>query len=142
MLTGAHQAGLSLASVTMGLHHGMCHVLGGTANIPHGIANCIILPHAMRFNADTTAAQLLPAAKALGISVDGLSPVQASEATANRIFDLVRQMNLPQRLREVGVKEADLPALARLGFENRTVQNNPKPILEAGQVERLLREAW
>jgi maleylacetate reductase len=142
MLTGAHLAGLSLASVTMGLHHGLCHVLGGTADIPHGIANAIILPHAMRFNADTTAEQLLPAAEALGIAVNGLSPVQAVEASANRIFDLVRQMNLPQRLREVGVKEADLPALARLGFENRTIQNNPKPILEAGQLERLLREAW
>jgi alcohol dehydrogenase class IV len=63
MLQGAHLAGLSLASVKMGLHHGLCHVLGGTANIPHGIANSIILPHAIRFNADATAPQLLPAAK-------------------------------------------------------------------------------
>ncbi len=56
LLTGAHLAGLSLASVTMGLHHGLCHVLGGTANVPHGIANSIILPHAIHFNADATAA--------------------------------------------------------------------------------------
>ena len=142
MLLGAHLASLSFASVTMGLHHGLCHVLGGTANIPHGIANCIILPHAMRFNADTTAAQLLPAAEALGISVNSLSPVQAVEASANRIFDLIGQMDLPQRLRDVGVKEADLPSLARLGFQNRTVQNNPKPIVDADQLERLLKDAW
>ncbi len=61
-------------------------------------------------------------------AVDGLSPVRPSEAVAQRIFDLVGQMNLPQRLRDVGVKEADLPRLAQLGFQNRTVQNNPKPI--------------
>jgi alcohol dehydrogenase class IV len=63
MLLAAHLAGFSLASVTMGLHHGLCHVLGGTANVPHGIANAIILPHAMYFNADVTAPQLLPAAE-------------------------------------------------------------------------------
>jgi alcohol dehydrogenase class IV len=142
MLLGAHLAGLSLASVTMGLHHGLCHVLGGTANIPHGIANSIILPHAMRFNADATTPQLLPAAEALGIKVNGLSPAGVIEAAVNRIFVLVGQMNLPQRLRDAGVKESDLPHLARLGFQNRTVNNNPKPITDAAQLERLLRDAW
>lgn len=142
MLLGAHLAGLSLASVTMGLHHGLCHVLGGTANVPHGIANSIILPHAMHFNAEATAPQLLPAAEALGISVNGLSPVGVIHAAADRISDLVRQMSLPQRLRDAGVKEADLPNLAQLGFQNRTIQNNPRPIKDATQLERLLREAW
>ena len=90
MLLGSHLAGLSLAGVTMGLHHGLCHVLGGTANVPHGIANSIILPHAMRFNADATALQLLPAAEAMGISVNGLSPAAAVEvAAAQTIFDLI-----------------------------------------------------
>ena len=142
MLLGAHLAGFSLASVTMGLHHGLCHVLGGTAKVPHGLANAIILPHAVRFNAGATAAQLLPVAEALGISVDGRSPAAAVEAAADRIFELVGQMNLPQRLRDTGVKEADLPYLAQLGFQNRTVQGNPRPILEAAQLEKLLREAW
>jgi maleylacetate reductase len=144
MLMGAHLAGLSLASVSMGLHHGLCHVLGGTANVPHGIANSIILPHAIRFNADATAAQLLPAAEALGISLNGNSPMIAMEAIVQKIFDLVHQMNLPQRLRDVGVnlKESDLPQLAQIAFQNRTVQNNPKQITEPAQIEMLLRAAW
>lgn len=144
MLEGAHLAGLSLASVSMGLHHGLCHVLGGTANIPHGIANSIILPHAIRFNADATALQLLPAAEAMGISLNGNSPTAVIETLAQKIFDLVRQMNLPQRLREAGsnLKESDLPQLAQLAFQNRTVQNNPKPITEPAQIEALLRAAW
>ena len=142
MLLGAHLAGFSLASVTMGLHHGLCHVLGGTAGVPHGIANSIILPHAMRFNADATAHQLLPAAEVLGISVNGLNPVETIEAAADRIYDLVGQMGLPQRLRDAGVKADDLPRLAQLGFQNRTIQNNPKPIADVAQLERLLKEAW
>lgn len=144
MLTGAHLAGFSLASVSMGLHHGLCHVLGGTANIPHGIANSIILPHAIRFNADLTAPQLLPAAEAMGISFHGDSPNIVIEAMAQKIFELVGQMNLPQRLRDVGahLKESDLPDLAKIAFQNRTVQNNPKPITEPAQIEMLLRAAW
>src|SRR6266508_615766 len=144
MLIGSHLAGLSLASVTMGLRHGLCHVLGGTANIPHGIANSIILPHAIRFNADVTASQLLPAAEAMGISLNVKSPMVVMEAMAQKIFDLVGQMNLPQRLRDAGVnlKESDLPQLAQIAFQNRTVQNNPKPITEPAPIEILLRAAW
>jgi len=144
MLLAAHLAGLSLASVTMGLHHGLCHVLGGTANVPHGIANSIILPHAIRFNADATAPQLLPAAEAMGIPVNGISPTVVIEAMVQKIFHLISQMNLPQHLRDagVGLRESDLPRLAEIAFQNRTVQNNPKPITDVSQIEELLQEAW
>jgi maleylacetate reductase len=144
MLQGAHLAGLSLASVSMGLHHGLCHVLGGTANVPHGIANSIVLPHVIRFNADATAPLLIPAAEAMGIPLNGNSSLVAMDALAQKVFDLVRQMNLPQRLRDASgnLKESDLPQLAQIAFQNRTVQNNPKPITEPAQIEMLLRAAW
>jgi maleylacetate reductase len=142
MLLGAHLAGLSLASVSMGLHHGLCHVLGGTANIQHGIANSIILPHAIRFNADETAAQLIPVAAAMGVPVNRVNPMVVAEALVQKVFHLIGQMQLPQRLREAGVAESDLPQLAKLGFQNRTVQNNPKRITNADEIEKLLREAW
>ena len=142
MLLGAHLAGLSLASVSMGLHHGLCHVLGGTANIPHGIANGIILPHAIRFNADATAEQLIPVAEAMGVPVNRVSPMVVAEALVQKVFHLIGQMQLPQRLRDAGVAESDLPQLAKFGFQNRTVQNNPKPIANADEIEKLLREAW
>jgi maleylacetate reductase len=141
MLLGSHLAGLSLASAAMGLHHGLCHVLGGTYNLPHGVANGIILPHAIRFNAEATATDLLPAAEAMGISGDGLSPVSIVEALAGRVHNLIGQLGLPHRLRDVGVKETDLPTIARLAFENRTVQNNPRPVTNPAQVEMLLRDA-
>jgi alcohol dehydrogenase class IV len=142
MLLGSHLAGHSLASVSMGLHHGLCHVLGGSAGVPHGIANSIILPHAIRFNADATVSQLLLAAEAMGILINGISPVTAIESLAGKISELIGKMNLPQRLRDTHIKETDLPSLAQLAFQNRTVQNNPKPIDDVSQIEKLLRDAW
>ena len=142
MLLGSHLAGLSLASVSMGLHHGLCHVLGGSANVPHGIANAIILSHAVKFNADATAAELLPAAEAMKVSENGTSPKRIIEALAQKIFELVGKMNLPQRLRDAGVAETELPRLAQIAFQNKTVQSNPKPITEIMQLEKLLRDAW
>ena len=142
MLLGSHLAGLSLASVSMGLHHGLCHVLGGTANVPHGIANAIILPHAIRFNADATAAQLIPAAEAMDIPGKGISPQHVIESMARAIFDLIHRMELPQHLRDTGVQKSDLPRLAEIAFENKTVRNNPKPISSVAQLEGLLRDAW
>ncbi len=142
MLMGAHLAGAALSSVLMGLHHGLCHVLGGTAGVPHGVANSIVLPHVMRFNADTTASQLAFAAEAMGIALDRRSPQAAVEAAAQEIYELAGQMNLPQHLRDSGVTESDLPRLAQLAFQSRTVQNNPKPITDAAQIEDVLRAAW
>jgi len=142
MLIGAYLAGTALANVSMALHHGICHVLGGTAGVPHGIANSIILPHAMRFNLDATASELAPAAEVMGISLAGRSPEDAVAEAIQRIHTLIADMHLPQRLRDVGVQEADLPQLAQLAFQNRTVQNNPKPITDTAQLETLLRAAW
>lgn len=142
MLLGSHLAGLSLSSVSMGLHHGLCHVLGGSANVPHGIANAIILPHAIRFNADVTAPQLVLAAEAMDVSENGTGPKGFVEVLAQKIYNLIGRMNLPQRLRDAGVAESDLPRLAQIAFQNRTVQNNPKLIMDVSQLEGLLRGAW
>ena len=142
LLLGSHLAGLSLASVSMGLHHGLCHVLGGTAGVPHGIANSIILPHAIRFNADATAAQLVPAAEAIGVPATRINSTMAVEALVQKIYHLIGKMSLPQRLRDAGVAQGDLPRLAKMAFQNRTVQNNPKPVTDPGQIEMLLQNAW
>ncbi|SRR6266566_2662565 len=146
MLVGAFLAGSALSHVTMALHHGLCHTLGGTASVPHGVANSIILPHAMRFNMDVTASQLAQAAEAMGIGRDKSGPYLSDEVVAEevveRIYALIGQMKLPQRLRDVGVKEADLPHLAQIALQSRAVKSNPKPITDAAQIETVLQAAW
>jgi maleylacetate reductase len=142
MLEGAYLAGSALAHVTMALHHGLCHVLGGTAGVPHGIANSIILPHALRFNLPATAAQLAPAAEAMGVVLADRSAESAVAEGIERVEGLLATLRLPRRLREAGVNEADLPRLAELAFQSRTVHANPRPIESAAQLEALLRAAW
>jgi maleylacetate reductase len=146
MLVGAFLAGSALAHVAMALHHGLCHVLGGTAGVPHGVANSIMLPHVMRFNLDATAPQLAQAAEAIGIGRDQsaiyISDETAAEKAVQRISNLIAQMNLPQHLRDVGVREADLPHLAEVALQSRAVQSNPKPITDAAQIEAVLWAAW
>lgn len=139
MLQGAYLAGVSLANVAMGLHHGVCHVLGGTLGVPHGIANAIVLPHAIRFNADASAVELAQLARALGIDAEG-DEIAAREL-GKRVTLWVRQMRLPARLRDANVREQDLALIAQLAVTSKTVQNNPKKISES-DMEKFLREMW
>jgi alcohol dehydrogenase len=78
----------------------------------------------------------------MGVPVNGSNPKGAIEALAQTIHELVGRMDLPQRLRDAGVRQSDLPELARIAFQNRTVQNNPKPISDVAQLEQLLQAAW
>ncbi len=142
MMMGAHLAGTALATVAMGLQHGLCHVLGGTAGVPHGIANAIILPHAMRFNLETCAARLARVAEAVEVTLPTQSDGSRAEAAIQAVERLIAQLGLPQRLREVGVKEADLPHLAQLALKSSAVQQNPRPLSDAAQAEAVFRAAW
>ena len=142
MLIGSHLAAVALSNVAMGLHHGLCHALGGTAGVPHGVANAIVLPHVMRFNLDATAPQLAQLAEAIGPTPDDRNAEAAGEAAAQWIYDLIQRLNLPQQLRNVGVKKADLPRLAQVALQSRAAQSNPKPIKAAAQIEALLEAMW
>jgi len=141
-LMGAFLAGMALSTVEMGLHHGICHVLGGTAGVAHGDANSVMLPHVLRFNLAATAPQLAQAAQAVGLSRAGQRDEITASAVVQRLADLLTQLQLPQRLREIGVREHDLPALAQIVFASRTARQNPQPLKDAAQVETLLHEAW
>ena len=141
MLEGAMLAGMALAHVAMGLHHGLCHVLGGSAGVAHGIANGIILPHALRFNLAAVAPQLAEAAEAMGIATAHKSVHEAAEEVIEHTRALIRKLDLPERLRDVGVAEADLPRLAEIALESRAVKDNPRPVRDAAEIEEILRAA-
>ena len=146
MLLGAFLAGSALSHVSMALHHGLCHILGGTAGVPHGVANSIMLPHALRFNIDATAPQLARAAEAMGVERIISAPSKSDEVVAEElvesVYTLIGQMKLPQHLHSVGVNETDIPKLAQLALQSRAVQSNPKPITDGAQIEEILRAAW
>jgi alcohol dehydrogenase class IV len=142
MLIGAHLAGAALATVTMAIHHGVCHILGGTVRVPHGIANAIVLPHAMRFNLDVAAPELARAAEAMGLVRENKTDAQMAQAGIEYVEKMIRGLSLPQRLRDAGVSENDLPKLAALAFNSATVQNNPRRLASVQEAETLFRAAW
>ncbi len=140
MFCGAYLAAVSLALSQIGLHHGLCHVLGGSAGVPHGIANAIMLSHAVRFNADETAGDLVAVALAMGLQ--GGSDADLALLTAAAIDDLVGRLSLPRRLRDVGVSRGELPILAATAMKSKAVQNNPKHITHPSQLEAIFQAAW
>lgn len=140
LLLGAYLAAAAIATAKIGLHHGLCHVLGGTAGVPHGIANGIMLPHAMRFNADAVAPELAAVARAMGLA--GHNDAELAGQAAQTVAELIGRIGLPQRLRDVGVAKTVLPRLAQLALKSQAVQNNPKPVTSAAQTETVFLAAW
>lgn len=134
MMLGAHLAAVSLATVKMGLHHGLCHVLGGTAGVGHGEANSIMLPHAVRFNLPAAHSELGEVAQVMGIST--------ADALPDGLYHFIGRFGLGQRLREVGVAETMLPQLAQVALKSAAVQNNVRPVKDAAEIEAIYQEAW
>ena len=118
MLGAALLGGRSLQNATMGVHHGLAQLLGGRTGIAHGLANAIILPHAMRFNADVIPTEIHRIGLALGDPDD-------AAAAADR---LVERLGLPTRLGACGVTEEDVDVVARMAEGNRSVGANPRPV--------------
>lgn len=142
MLKAGFLAGFTVHHTGIGLHHGICHVLGGRYGLDHGIANSVILPHALRYNLDATAPQQAALARAMGVAGEKEDDRAAGGRAIAFIAGLREESGLPGRLREVGVPEADLPSLAEEALHSRAVKANPKPITSASQVEAVLRAAF
>jgi maleylacetate reductase len=127
-LYGAWLCGIVLGSAGMALHHKLCHVLGGSFNLPHAETHSIVLPHAVRYNYDAAR--------------DAMSRIERALAAGNAasgIFDLEKKLGLPLRLADIGMKEADLERAARIATE--APYPNPRKV-EYAPVLELLRNAY
>jgi maleylacetate reductase len=119
--------------VTKGASHGIGHVLGGTADVPHGYTSCVMLPHVLRFNEPVNAARQSLVAEALG------SPGMTA---ADAVAALIASLGLPATLQSVGVKPEQLDAIARQSMHDRWVHTNPRKIDGPPVVRKLLDAAW
>jgi maleylacetate reductase len=131
LLEGAALAGRALLNASMGVHHGLAQLLGGRTGLPHGLANALLLPHAMRFNAAVAGDSLARIGAVLG---DADDPAGAVE----RLRDAV---GLPGHLGELSIDDSDLDDVARLAPRNGSVQRNPRPVTEA-DARAILDAAW
>jgi len=135
-LVGAHVSGLVISNARVGIHHGTCHVLGALGGLPHGVANAVMLPHAIRYNREIAAGPLKLAAHAFGCEHDD------GESVARHVEQLQRAIGVPHRLRDTGLDRALLPAIARQAMGDRGLYFNPRRAESAAEVEALLEAAW
>ena len=133
----------SLAGVGgLGLNTAIAHHVGGIYDVPHGEANAILLPHTMRYNAAVCADRLALIADAMGIDTAGMSDADAAQAAADAVENLRRSLDLPDRLRDVGVPEDGLELIAAATLHDRALATNPRPVADAGPIMAVLRDAW
>jgi maleylacetate reductase len=119
--------------VSKGASHGIGHVLGGTANVPHGYTSCVMLPPVLRFNAPVNAARQAWVSEALG------APAQPA---ADAVAALIGQLGLPRSLRDVGVRPDQLDQIAVNAMHDRWIHTNPRRIEGPAAVRALLDAAW
>ncbi len=127
-LYGAWLAGTVLGSASVGLHHKLCHTLGGSFNLPHAETHSILLPHSARYNRDAAPEAMARAARALG----------ANDAPGG-LYDLELKLGLRMKLSEIGMREADLGRAAEIACASP--YPNPRPVEQDG-VRALLRAAF
>ena len=132
MLFGACLAGQAFANAPVAAVHALAYPLGGHYHIPHGLSNSLVLPHVLRFNANSAAplyaelADVILADKATG----------DAQAKTQQLIDyleqLIAKLNIPNRLRDMKVPESNLPMLAKdtITFQQRLLVNNPREVTE------------
>jgi maleylacetate reductase len=112
----------------MGLHHKLCHALGGTFNLPHAEVHTVVLPHALAYNASHAPGAMARIARALG-----------TESAAAGVFDLSRKLGAPVALQDIGMPVEGLARVEELAVLNQ--YPNPRP-LERPAIRELLQNAF
>jgi maleylacetate reductase len=133
-LTGAWLSMVgSQSGVPKGASHGIGHVLGGRAGVPHGYTSCLMLPVVLRFNKPVNYERQSIVSEALS---------RPGEDAGEVVGALISELGLPRRLRDIGVAADQLDEIARLAMHDRWVHTNPRPIEGPATVRALLDEAW
>lgn len=126
MALGQYVAGMGFSNVGLGIVHSMAHPLGALYDTPHGIANAIILPTVMEYNAEATGEKYREIARAMGVAgVDDMSQEQYRKAAVDAVKKLSEDVGIPADLKEI-VKKEDIPFLAQSAYDDACRPGNPK----------------
>ena len=135
-------AGMGFSNVGLGIVHSMAHPLGAHYDTPHGVANALLLPYVMEYNAESPAApKYIHIAKAMGVNTEGMTEAEGVKAAIQAVRDLSVSINIPQKLHEIGVREEDLHQLAIDAFNDVCTGGNPRPTSIA-EIEALYHKAY
>ena len=128
MAVAQYIAGMAFSNVGLGVVHGMAHPLGAIFDIPHGVANALLLPVIMEFNAPAALGKYVDIAKAMGVYVTDMSPEEAAKAAVDAVKALSIRVGIPQHLAELGIKAGDLDRLAEAAFADICTPGNPREV--------------
>ncbi|MBU2699688.1 lactaldehyde reductase [Sporomusaceae bacterium BoRhaA] len=132
MGTAQYIAGMGFSNVGLGIVHSMAHSLGAIYDTPHGVANALLLPYVMEYNAPATGEKYREIARKMGIKdVDNMNSAEYRQAAIQAVVTLSRNVEIPQKLVDIGVKEEDLPKLAKLAYQDVCTPGNPRDTSEA-----------
>lgn len=135
-------AGMGFSNVGLGIVHSMAHPLGAHYDTPHGVANALLLPYVMEYNAASPAApKYVHIAKAMGVNTEGMSVEEGICAAIAAVRKLSLSIGIPQRLREINVREEDLHQLAINAFNDVCTGGNPRPT-SVEDIEALYHKAF
>lgn len=128
MAVAQYIAGMAFSNVGLGAVHGMAHPLGAIFDIPHGVANALLLPIVMEFNMPAAIEKYGEIAKAMGVYKQGMTPDEAAQAAVDAVRELAVRVGIPQHLAEIGIKEEDLPRLAEAAMADVCTPGNPRDV--------------
>ena len=137
MAVAQYIAGMAFSNVGLGLVHGMAHPLGAMFDVAHGVANALLLPLVMEYNAPAAIDKFVIIAKAMGVYKEGMSKEDAAKAAVDAVKDLAIRVGIPQHLRDLGkgITEADLPRLAKAALQDVCTPGNPREVTEEVALE-------
>lgn len=135
MALAQYIAAQAFSNVGLGLVHGMAHPMGSLHDIPHGVANALLLPTIMEFNMPTRIEKYGVIAQHMGVDTAGMTPEEAAQAAVDAVRELSIRVGIPQHLSEIGITEADIPALAAQAITDVCTPGNPRDVTEAEIIE-------
>ena len=126
MALGQYIAGMGFSNVGLGIVHSMAHPLGALYDTPHGVANAIILPTVMEYNAEATGEKYREIARAMGVEgVDDMTQEEYRKAAIDAVKQLSADVGIPADLKDI-VKPEDIPFLAQSAYDDACRPGNPK----------------
>ena len=135
MALAQYIAAQAFSNVGLGLVHGMAHPMGSLHDIPHGVANALLLPTIMEFNMPKCVEKFGVIAQTMGVDTTGMSAKEAAQAAVDAVKALSIRVGIPQSLTALGIKEEDIPALAAQAIADVCTPGNPRDVTEAEIVE-------
>ena len=131
MAVAQYVAGMAFSNVGLGVVHGMAHPMGSLFDIPHGVANALLLPTVMEFNKPVCIDKYVEIAKAMDAYKEGMTKAEAAQAACDAVRALAIEVGIPQHLSELGISVDDIEALADQAIEDVCTPGNPRKVTRA-----------